>query len=81
TGSGHPQNEMLSESAAREIERLDLWFSTSTRQLETGTGRPMAKEVNTSASCNEILSAERRDQKLAHTEASECEAGSVDGHQ
>ncbi|HEY2114442.1 MAG TPA: phage terminase large subunit [Candidatus Angelobacter sp.] len=49
-----PQKEALAKLAACEIERLDLLFANRTGQLEMGTDRPMAKEVNTSAFCNEI---------------------------
>jgi predicted phage terminase large subunit-like protein len=38
--STDPQEEALSKLAAREIERLDLSFANSTKQLETGIDKP-----------------------------------------
>jgi hypothetical protein len=71
------QDEALPKLALNEIARLDLLFVNSTGHTEKGTFGPLAQAVDTTASGDESLSADRRDQKLAHTGASECEAGSV----
>jgi predicted phage terminase large subunit-like protein len=71
------QDEALPKLALNEIARLDLLFVDSTGHTEKSAVDPLAQAVDTTASGDESQSGDRRDQTLAHTGASECEAGSV----